>query len=218
MAREAEQPMPDGLERGQRDAFGLLMRENNRRLWRIARAILNDESDAEEAVQEAFMRAFAHLGQFRGEASPGTWLSRIVVNEALKLRAQRARSVNIDDIGEPLQAESGAACIASPEHDSARSELRRMIEQAIDGLAVSFRTVFVMRVVEGMSTEETARCLGIHPITVRTRFYRASRQLRAALGGKLAGGFEDAFPFAGARCERLMRAVFARLGLDPPGA
>jgi|SRR5271165_6755206 len=211
-----ERSLLTDLSAGRPGAFASLMRQNNRRLWRIARAILRDESDAEEAVQETYVRAFTHITEFRGEAKLSTWLSTIVVNEALKLRARRVDSVSLEDFAQSLPADHGERRFASPEQERGRQELRLILEHAIDGLAAPFRTVFVMRMIEELSVDEIARCLGVHSITVRTRFYRASRQLRATLGRKLAGGFEDAFPFGGARCERLTCSVFTRLGLLPP--
>jgi RNA polymerase sigma-70 factor (ECF subfamily) len=204
------------LSAGRPGAFTSMMRQNNRRLWRIARAILQDDSDAEEAVQETYMRAFTHITEFRGEAKLSTWLSTIVVNEALKLRARRVDSVSIEDFTQSLPADHSERGFASPEQEQGREELRTILEHAIDKLAVPFRTVFVMRMIEELSVEEIARCLGVHSITVRTRFYRASRQLRAMLGKQLAGGFEAAFPFGGIRCEQLTSSVFTRLGLLPP--
>jgi RNA polymerase sigma-70 factor, ECF subfamily len=206
------------LKLGRPGAFASLMHQNNRRLWRIARAILRNESDAEEAVQEAYMRAFTHMREFRGEAKLSTWLSKIVVNEALKIRARRTEIVDIADVAESLPSDHAGGGLASPEQESGRRELRLLLEHAIDGLAAPFRTVFVMRTIEELSVEEIAQCLGVHSITVRTRFYRASRQLRAVLGNKLASGFEDAFPFGGTQCERLTCSVFVRLGLVPPAS
>jgi RNA polymerase sigma-70 factor (ECF subfamily) len=130
--------------------------------------------------------------------------------------ARRVSTLSVEDFAQTLPADQGEMVFESPEQESARQELRLLLEGAIDSLATPFRAVFVMRVIEGMSIDETASCLGIHSVTVRTRLYRASRQLKSVLGGKLAGGFADVFPFGGARCDRLAHAVLARLGCTPP--
>jgi len=205
------------MRRGDLDAFTAVMQRNNLALWRIARIILKDETEAEDAVQDAYVSAFTHLSGFRGESSLSTWLSRITVNEALRRLRRRRPTVALHDVVEPLAADHSsflAPPVASnPEQAAARREIRRLVEQAIDKLEPAFRSVFVMRVIEQMSIEETARNLAIRPETVKTRLHRANRQLREMLGGELAAAFEGIFPFAGARCERLQRSVLTRLDL-----
>jgi RNA polymerase sigma-70 factor, ECF subfamily len=206
------------IRRGDLAAVTTIMQRKNHALWRIARAILKDESEAEDAVQDAYVSAFTHLGDFRGESSLSTWLSRITVNEALRRLRQRRPTVPLSGAVDVLVAHQPdamtSAAASNPEHTAARREIGRLAEQAIDALEPPFRSVFVMRIVEQMSTAETARCLGIRPETVKTRLHRANLQLRARLGGELAAVFEGVFPFAGARCERLQRAVLVRLGLS----
>jgi RNA polymerase sigma-70 factor (ECF subfamily) len=208
------------MRRGDGGAFAALMRRNNRRLYRLARSILKNESEAEEVVQESYVRAFTHLDGFKGEASLATWLARIVANEALGRLRRRRPSVEIGDVADSLAAgpDTGVFSFAgpSPEHAAAREEIRRLIEHAVDALPPSFRTVFILRAVEQMSIEETASCLGIPKDTVKTRFHRANRLLRQALSAQLESILDGAFPFAGARCDRIMRSVLARLGLDVP--
>lgn len=200
------------LRGGDPAAFAALMRLNNRRLYRLARGILKDEGEAEEAVQEGYVRAFTHLDRFKGEASLSTWLARIVANEALgRLRRRRTTRAGAPEAADGV--ENGLAGSGpSPEHVAARREIRQLIERAIDTLPAPFRSVFVLRAVERLSTRETAASLGLREETVKTRLHRANRLLRAALGEQFAAIWDDAFPFAGSRCDGLLARVLARLG------
>lgn len=204
---------------GRREAFAALMQRGNQRLFRIARAIMRDEGEAEDVLQEAYVRAFARFGDFRGEASVFTWLTRIVLNEAHGRLRRRRPMVELSAL-EAAQAEPGRVLafpsgLASedPERDAARAEMRRLLERAVDGLPEGFRLVFVMREVEGCSVEETAVNLGVKPETVKTRLHRARRLLRATLDDELASALGGAFPFLGARCQRITAAVLARMGI-----
>lgn len=201
-------------------AFRAIIQRHNRRLYRVARGILRDDGEAEDAVQEAYLRGFAALSRFRGEANLSTWLTRIVLNEALgRLRRQRP-SVELSVLDAPQELTGGrvipfpsmATAQDDPERSAARREIRRLLEKAVDELPEPFRVVFVMRDIEEMSVEETALNLGLRPETVRTRLHRARRLLRQALHEKLASALTDVFPFAGARCERIAEAVLAKLG------
>jgi RNA polymerase sigma-70 factor (ECF subfamily) len=193
------------------------MQRHNRRLYHIARSILRNDSDAEDAVQEAYVHAFTHLGSFRGASSLATWLGRITINEALgRLRRERAFAG-----AEPLDEREGGAQIipfpqgvtsVNPEQTMAQREILRLVESAADSLPEIFRTVFIMRVVEGMSVEETAELLGLQRKTVKTRLHRARRLLRQELDNQIGPVLMDAFPFAGRRCERMTSAVLRRLG------
>jgi RNA polymerase sigma-70 factor, ECF subfamily len=207
---------------GDAAAFAVLMRQNNRRLYRLARGILRDEGDAEEAVQEGYVRALTHLDEFKGQASLASWLARIVTNEALGRLRRRRPSVDIADVAESLDSDSanngGEPTGSSPEHAAARREIRRAIEHAIDALPAPFRVVFVLRAIEQLSTAETAISLGIPEETVKTRLHRANRLLREALSGEFASIWDDAFPFAGARCDRLVAGVLARVRPADAGA
>ena len=198
-------------------AYVALMRRNNQRLYRLARGILRNDSEAEDAVQETYVRAFTHLDGFSGESSLATWLSRIVINEALGRLRRRRSTVDIDDIAETLDA-AGEGTLqtrpaATPEQMMARQEIRRAIERGIDALPAIFRGVFVMRVLEQMSTEETAACLGIPPETVKSRLHRANKLLREPLTAEFGALFDGTFPFLGPRCDRLVAAVLERLDL-----
>ena len=195
-----------------------IMQSNNRRLYRIARGILRNDSEAEDVVQETYVRAFTHLQDFRGDSSLATWLARIAVNEALgRLRRQRP-SVDLSTLAQgvleaqiiqfPLSAMS-----EDPEKSMAQREIQRVVEHAIDELPEAFRIVFITRVIEGMNVEETAETLGLKPETVKTRLHRARTMLRNSIEKKIGPVVMEAFPFAGKRCERLTDAVLKRLGL-----
>lgn len=219
-----------GLARqGDGTAFEAIMRRNNRRLFRIARSILKDEAEAEDVVQETYVRAYLKLDQFAGQASLSTWLVRIAINEALMCRRKTAPWTGMDAMTEPLddtgfEAETngiglwaGRAAQDSPEAGAARDEIRRVLEQAIDALPPAFRTVFVLRAVEEFSTADTAACLGIPAATVKTRFHRAKRLLREGLSQQLEAMLADTFPFAGSRCDRIVAGVLGRLDLTSRG-
>ena len=207
---------------GEGSAFRLIMERNNGRLYRVARSVVRDDSEAEDVVQESYVRAFARLREFRGEASLATWLTRIALNEALgRLRRRRPTSeLSVIDAprrgGGEVIAFPGAASDADPERAAARREIAGALERAIDALPDAFRVVFVMRAVEQMSVEETAADLGIPEATVKTRLFRGRRLLRDALHAEIGSALSDAFPFAGRRCLRTTELVLARLGLDQP--
>ena len=196
-----------------------LITVNNQRLFRTAWSILKDRSEAEEAVQAAYLSAFAKIGGFEGRSSLSTWLTRILVNEALgRLRARRRRQAHLEQQGvtmletyrETLMRGSEAP---APDAALAREQLRHLIEQAIAALPDSFRTVFVLREVEGLSVEETAETLGLLPGTVKTRLLRARRKLQDALAPEVRSALSGTFPFAGADCEALTARVLASLGI-----
>ena len=193
---------------GDTAAFAALMRQNNRRLYRLARGILKDEAEAKEAVQESYLRAFVHLGLFKGEASLATWLARIVANEALG-RLRRRRADTEMTILTATDVPIGAG--ADPEHVAARREIRRAIEKAVDALPSAFCIVFMLRAVEQLSIKETAEFLGIPEDTVKTRFHRANDRLRRSFSKEFAPIWDDAFPFAGERCNRMVTSVLARI-------
>ena len=197
-------------------AIRAIMQQHNRRLYRVARSIVHDDADAEDVLQEAYLHAFSALADFRGEASLATWLTRIVVNEALQ-RLRRPRLVSVPAIEEQTP---GAQVIPfptslqqndDPERTVAQRELCQLVEQAIDELPQEFRTVLVARVIEGMSVEETADALDLRPETVKTRLHRARRLLKAALSEHMGPLFSDVFPFDGKRCQRIADAVMRRL-------
>lgn len=200
-------------------AFRTIMERHNRRLYRIARAVLRDDSEAEDAVQEAYLRAFANLKSFRGDSSLATWLGRIVLNEALARLRHRRVVVNVDTI-EAQHAEAQiiqfpqAMASDDPEGMMARREILHFVERATEALPEIFRMVFVTRVVEGMSVKETADLLDLAPETVKTRLHRARQLLREQLDQEIGPVLMDAFPFAGRRCQRMSDAVMRRLGFS----
>ena len=204
--------------RGDGAAFRAIMQRHNRRLYRVARAVLHDDGEAEDVVQETYVRAYAALGDFRGDSSLATWLTRIALNEALGRIRRRRPTVDIESF-DPARPEARVIPFPlmspdmNPEQAAARQDVRRLLERAIDALPEPFRVVFVLRDVEEMSIEETAAQLGLRPETVKTRLHRARRQLREALDAELASALTDAFPFAGARCARITDTVLRRLGL-----
>lgn len=200
-------------------AFRTILERHNRRLYRIARAVLRDDSEAEDAVQEAYVRAFAHLQSFRGDSSLGTWLGRIVLNEALGRLRRRHPAAPLDATQAPQTAAQVirfplAAAPDDPERAMAQREILKIVERATDHLPEIFRTVFVARVVEEMSVQETADLLDLAPETVKTRLHRARRLLREQLESEIGPVLMDAFPFAGRRCQRMTNTVMRRLGLQ----
>src|ERR1700730_10266351 len=184
------------------------MERHNRRLYRIARGILQNDSEAEDVVQEAYVKAFTHLEAFRGDSSLATWLSRITMNEALG-RLRRERPATDLEIFEAQQTEAQiikfphTVTSADPERTMAQREILQLVERATDNLPEIFRIVFMTRVIEGMSIEETADLLGLQPETVKTRLHRARRLVREELDKQIGPVLMDAFSFACRRCERM---------------
>jgi RNA polymerase sigma-70 factor (ECF subfamily) len=207
-------------------AFELLMRRYNARLYRVARSIVKHDADAEDVLQEAYLAAYRAMHRFRGAAQLSTWLTRIVVNQALgRLRASKRERVVVDfDSGRdhlPQTQESfvNQGASQSPEQVALQSQLRRLLEQRIDTLPLNFRTVFVLREVEDMSVADTADCLSIPAATVRSRLHRARALLRESLAVEMDTAAGGVFPFGGARCDRIVFAVLGRLcgNVDVPG-
>ena len=193
--------------RGERHLFEIIMRRNNQRLFRAARAIVKDDDEAQDVIQEAYVRAYTHLGEFRGEAQLSTWLCRIAVHEALA-RVRRAGRLEPIEEGEELE---GPIMARDPEEATSDDELRVLLEEAVDALPEVFRTVFVLRAVEQMSTLEVAEALSVPEDTVKTRLFRARGLLRQALLLKLEDTETKAFQFLGTRCDRVVAAVLARI-------
>ncbi|MDX8452796.1 RNA polymerase sigma factor [Mesorhizobium sp. VK9D] len=201
------------------EAFRAIIKTHNQRLYRIARGVVRNDAEAEDIVQEAYMRAFASLGAFRGEASLSTWLSRIVINEALGRLRKRKRIVTMPENPEakiirfPLNRNDSNPG-DDPERTMAQRQILVLVERATDSLPDVYRSVFIARVIEGLSIEETADLLGVRPETVKTRLHRARALVRKALDDEIGPVLLDAFPFAGRRCERLTQAVMRRLGFE----
>ena len=206
---------------GQRDAQAVrhLLGANNQRLFRAAWSILGNRSEAEEAVQAGYVAAFGAIDSFAGRSSLSTWLTRIVINEALgRLRSQRRRRSWLEAEGVPVldtyrdKLMRGSEAPA-PDAALAREQLRLLIEHAVGDLPEAFRSVFVLREVEGFSVEETAEALGIPAATVKTRLLRARRKLQDALAPEVRGALTGTFPFAGADCVAMTGRVLGALGL-----
>lgn len=207
---------------GRHDAFEAIMRRHNQRLFRAARAILGQDADAEDAVQDAYLKAYQRLDGFQARSSLSTWLCRIVINEALqRLRARRA-SAAIDSVSGGVEMGSNVIHLpnrdgSGPEDMAGNRELRRLLETAIDELPDTFRLVFLMREVEGMSVAEIADALSIPESTVKTRAFRARRELRCRIENELEPVKDGAFTFLGARCDRMVSRVLEQLrGIDTP--
>jgi RNA polymerase sigma-70 factor (ECF subfamily) len=204
------------IRSGDARAMEALMRRHNRALYRTARAILRDDAEAEDAVQEAYIQAYRALGSFRGESRLSTWLVRIAANEALMRRRRRMRAAEVIPIaaaggGMDADREDATPDDTGPEGNALRGELRRLLEARIDALPEGYRAVFVLRALEEFSVEETAAALQLAQATVRTRFFRARSLLREALARDIDLTLDDAFSFAGERCDRIVAAVLQRI-------
>jgi len=200
-----------------REAQRHLISSNNQRLFRTAWSILKDRIEAEEAVQAAYLSAFAAIDSFEGRSSLSTWLTRIVVNEALgRMRAQRRRRTQLESDGVAVletyrERMAQASAAPAPDATVAREQLRLLIERAVADLPDAFRSVFVLREVEGLSIDETAEALTIPAATVKTRLLRARRKLQQALAPEVKGALTGSFPFAGADCAALTERVLAQI-------
>jgi len=197
-------------------AVRAITKRYNRRLFRLARSILRDDAEAEDVVQESYVRAFTGLDLFRGDASFGTWITRIAVNEALGRLRRRRPTIDWETYSENRTTAQvidfpASAVSNDPERMMAQSEVRAVLERAIDELPDAFRAVFVARIVEGLTIEETADLFGLKPETVKTRLHRARGLLRDALDKQMGPMLTSTFPFDGARCDRMTEAVVRRI-------
>ena len=200
------------------EAFRIIMQRHNQRLYRVARSVLRNSVEAEDAVQEAYAAAFSHLASYRGESPLAAWLSRIVMNEALGRLRRKPGPADFAPLEAVREAEiipfPSSAPQDDPERTMAQRQILQLVETATDALPEVYRVVFMIRVIEGMSVEETAHLLGIKPETVKTRLHRARQLVRNQLNKQIGPVLMDAFPFAGRRCERLTTGVLKRLGLE----
>jgi RNA polymerase sigma-70 factor (ECF subfamily) len=202
---------------GDQAAFEVLMRRHNQAMFRTARAILRDDAEAEDTLQEAYLQAYRTIDQFRGDARLSTWLARVVANEALaRLRKQARRAAIVPLQGgvevDEINPTTDASMDKGPENAARRAEMRKLLEKGIDALPGAYRPVFMLRAVEEYSVEETAAILQIPPATVRSRFHRARGLLRERLASEIDLATEEAFAFAGERCDRVVSAVMRRIG------
>ena len=217
---EDDLPLAQRVAAGDRLAFELLMRRYNRRLFRLARATLRNDAEAEDALQEAYLAAYRSIRQFRGDASLSTWLSRLVLNECLGRLRRQARRDNIFPIrsvgDERGLDEMPKSNIDSPEDVAMRAETRALLESKLDLLPEVYRLVFVLRCVEEMTVEETAGYLEIPEATVRTRLFRAKKLLRESLAQEFEHAQRDIYQFGGMHCGRVVRQVLLRLENQGP--
>ncbi|SAL35709.1 RNA polymerase sigma factor [Caballeronia arvi] len=201
---------------GDRSAFELMMRRHNRRLYRLARATLRNDAEAEDALQDAYLHAYRSMSQFRGDAKLFTWLSRLVLNECFARLRRTARRQNVIPIVDaPDSIEHADAMTAhdddAPDEALARAQVRALLERKLDELPELFRMVFVLRSIEEMSVEETALCLHIPEATVRSRHFRARSMLRESLAQAFDLAERDVFEFGGAQCDRIVASVLSKI-------
>lgn len=203
--------------KGDAGAFETIMRRNNRLLFRIARGILGNDADAEDAVQECYVKAYQHLSGFEGRSKLSTWLSRMVANESLGQLRRRGKTVSEsqEPSGGRLHQDNVVNLYGNanpgPDEQLSRRQLKALIEQAIDCLPEKFRTVFLLREVEGMSVNDIAAALDIPESTVKTRNFRARKLLRADIEERMEPALRDAFLFLGDRCDRMVHRVLEKL-------
>jgi RNA polymerase sigma factor (sigma-70 family) len=217
-AATLQRSMASSIAAGDTSAFENMMRQYNRRLYRLARATLRDRTEAEDALQDAYICAFRSMGSFRGEASLSTWLSRLVLNECYARMRRTLRRENVV----PMVSASGHAESMhrivdqsdSPDGAVGRGQIRELLELKVDELPESYRIVFVLRSVEELTVAETAETLGIPEETVRSRHFRAKNLLRESLALELDLSEPDIFEFGGDCCDRVVRMVLARIAMD----
>jgi RNA polymerase sigma-70 factor, ECF subfamily len=202
-----------------RGAIKHVISSNNQRLFRTAWSILKSRPDAEEAVQAAYLSAFSKIASFEGRSALSTWLTRIVVNEALgRRRAEERRRRHLEQEGVALldnyrEALMGGSNAEAPDVSLAREQIRKLLEQAVADLPDHFRTVFVLREIEGLTSEETAEVLELPVATVKTRLFRSRGRLQEALAPEVAAVLDGAFPFAGSDCAAMTARVLRDLGI-----
>jgi len=222
VCREQGQALSDAevvgrVRDGETALFEILMRRYNQHLYRVARTILRDDGEAEDVMQQAYVNAYVHLDQFAGRASFSTWLTKIAVYEALA-RAQRrgvTASRAVCESSEDTMANIQSSA-PTPEHQAFATELKSLLESAIDGLPEHHRLVFTLREIEGLSTAETAECLGISEENVKTRLHRARTLLRDDLFARTGAATVEAFQFHLSRCNRVVAGVLEKI--NGPGA
>jgi RNA polymerase sigma-70 factor (ECF subfamily) len=203
------------VRRGDRESFAVIMGRYNQRLFRVARSIVGNVSEAEDVVQHAYVCAYTHLRQFAGAAAFSTWLTRIVINEALARNKHHGRALSLASDGHAPAFCSGTAGFVTPEDDVSRRELAQLLESAIDELPEICRVALILREVEGLSTAEAAECLSISEEAVRTRLHRARALLRDELVQRFGAAAPEVWSFAGERCRRITARVLAAIEAPP---
>ncbi|HWP42763.1 MAG TPA: RNA polymerase sigma factor [Blastocatellia bacterium] len=209
-----DEEVVERVKAGETALFEVLMRRYNQRLYRVTRSILGNDTEAEDVTQDAYVRSYIHLDQFDGRARFSTWLTKIAVHEALARLRNRQRLVEIDASSESMEDQMKLESREpSPEQELLTHTMRMVLEAAIDRLPETYRSVFMMREVEGMSTAETAECLDISEEAVKVRLHRARALLRKDIYAQTGAATAAAFQFMGARCDRMVAAVFERIKL-----
>jgi RNA polymerase sigma-70 factor (ECF subfamily) len=207
-----DQEVIDRIRAGDIALYEILMRRYNQRLYRVARSILRDDGEAEDVMQDAYVRAYQHLYQFAGHSSFSTWLTRIAVNEALRRLPGRKRTMQMEEI--ELEGEGFMSVVETspdPEERASTAELGRLLEDAVLELPIAYRSVVILRDVEEMSTAETAAALDLTEENVKVRLHRGHAMMRDRLCDRVGLHTKNAFPFMGERCDRVVLRVFARL-------
>jgi RNA polymerase sigma-70 factor (ECF subfamily) len=199
---------------GETGLYEILMRRYNQRLFRVIRSVVMNDDEAEDVLQEAWVRAYEHLDQFAGRASSSTWVTRIAFHEALARTRKNKRWTPLENPeGEIMaEAERRQTTAETPEMQAERSQLGRMLQAAVDGLPETYRSVFVLREVEQLSTTETAECLELSEEAIKTRLHRSRALLRRDLESRLGPAISEAYAFLGARCDRIVMRVLERIG------
>ena len=203
---------------GSGEAFESIVRRHNRLLFRTARGIVSDDADAQDVVQETYLRAFTSLQTFRGESALGTWLARIAINVALTLQRKKGRVVHLHETEEDVENESQeepmypyTSTSETPDATAERGEIRKLLQDSIEKLPVIYRSVFILRAVEDLNVEETAFCLSVRADVVKTRFLRARSMLRERLADQVELNAANTFCFAGRQCDRVLAHVITEL-------
>jgi RNA polymerase sigma-70 factor (ECF subfamily) len=211
-----DEEIVERIRAGETVLYEILMRRHNRRLYRVAVSILRNDAEAEDVMQEAYVRAYTHLNQFAGDAKFSTWLTKIAVHEALSRLRGRGRTEDLDLILETnIHVMANAQkTTRDPEEQAYGEELRVVMERAIGALPETYRAVFVLRAIEGLNVAETAACLDLSLEAVKTRFHRGRSLLRQELQREAGVTVAQAFPFHLSRCDRIVQAVFQRIKAD----
>jgi RNA polymerase sigma-70 factor, ECF subfamily len=209
----SDEEIVDRVKGGEVALYEIIMRRYNQRLYRVARAVLRDDAEAEDVMQDAYVRAYQHLDQFAGRSLFSTWLTRIALHEALSRLRLRNRNQQFDDIGRDGESSMNNMVESSPdpEQNASRAELSHLLEEALLGLPEQYRTVVMLRDVEGMSTAETASALDLTEDNVKIRLHRGRAMARGWIVERVGAKARDAFPFMGDRCDRVVLDVLARL-------
>jgi RNA polymerase sigma-70 factor (ECF subfamily) len=210
----ADTALVERVRRGDAPSFALLMRRYNQRLYRVARAIMRDDCEAEDVLQHAYLVAYAHLHQFEGRAAFSTWVTRIVINHALLRQRQRRRARDLRADPQQPDWRSGTSGLHSPEDQLSRVELARLLESAIEALPELYRAIVVLREIDGLSLQDAAACLSISEPAARVRLHRARSLLREDLWQRAGEALPEVFAIGGARCAGIIASVGLALWAD----